>query len=265
MHASDLFNTAYSARDVSGVLRALRLGRVDLYGDSYGSWFAQVFASRYPGQLRSVTLDSTYQVLDLDPWYTTTVVTARRAFDAGLPAVGGLRGGDRRRGRPGPGSARWQRRLARAPVSGETTTADGDRGPAHRDRADPGQPGQQRGLRPGRLPGPGRGRAGPARARRRGAAAADRRAVAGLRRHQLPAARSSATGCTSPCRCTDYVQLFSRTAPPAVAAPAVPRRRCAASRRAPSRRSALRPVDLAWTSTPRRTARCLRWPHARRG
>ena len=108
VHASDLFNTAYPARDVSGVLRALHLGRVDLYGDSYGSWFSQVFASRYPGQLRSVTLDSTYQVLGLDPWYTTTVITARRAFDAGLRAVGGLCGGDRaRRWRLGPDRCRW--------------------------------------------------------------------------------------------------------------------------------------------------------------
>ena len=76
----DSISAAYSARDVAGVLRALRLGRVDLYGDSYGSWFAQVFASRYAAQLRSVTLDSTYQVLGLDPWYTTTVITARQAF-----------------------------------------------------------------------------------------------------------------------------------------------------------------------------------------
>jgi pimeloyl-ACP methyl ester carboxylesterase len=82
VHASDLFNTAYSARDVATVLRHLRVGRVDLNGDSYGSWFSQVFASRYPGLLRSVTLDSTYQVLGLRPWYTTTVITARRAFDA---------------------------------------------------------------------------------------------------------------------------------------------------------------------------------------
>ena len=81
MHASDLFNTAYSARDVSRVLSALRVGQVDLYGDSYGSWFAQVLASRYPQQFRSVTLDSTYQVLGLDPWYTSTVVTARQAFE----------------------------------------------------------------------------------------------------------------------------------------------------------------------------------------
>ena len=46
VHASDLFNTAYSARDVRRVVQALNVGRADLYGDSYGSWFAQVFASR---------------------------------------------------------------------------------------------------------------------------------------------------------------------------------------------------------------------------
>jgi pimeloyl-ACP methyl ester carboxylesterase len=81
VHASDLFNTADSAQDVSRVLGAIDVGKVDLYGDSYGSWFAQVFASRYANDLRSVTLDSTYQVLGLDPWYTTTVVTARQAFE----------------------------------------------------------------------------------------------------------------------------------------------------------------------------------------
>jgi pimeloyl-ACP methyl ester carboxylesterase len=122
VQASDLFNTAYSARDVSAVLRALRLGRVDLYGDSYGSWFAQVLASRYPGELRSVTLDSTYQVLALDPWYTTTVVTARTAFaqacsrSAACEAAAGGRGA-------------WARitalaaRLGRSPVTGETVAA----------------------------------------------------------------------------------------------------------------------------------------------
>ena len=62
--------------------RPMHLGRVDLYGDSYGSWFAQVFTARYPQLLRSVTLDSTYEVRDLDPWYLTSVQTARTAFDA---------------------------------------------------------------------------------------------------------------------------------------------------------------------------------------
>jgi pimeloyl-ACP methyl ester carboxylesterase len=127
VHASDLFNTAYSARDVAAVLRALRLGRVDLYGDSYGSWFAQVFASRYPGQLRSVTLDSTYQVLGLDPWYTTTVRTARRAFaqacERSAACAAATRGG-----RAWARIGALARRLARRPVSGPTTTASGTSG-----------------------------------------------------------------------------------------------------------------------------------------
>ena len=123
VHASDLFNTAYSARDVSRVLSALRVGRVDLYGDSYGSWFAQVLAARYPQQFRSVTLDSTYQVLGLDPWYTSTVVTARQAFEQACD-----------RWRPcdsaaGPGA--WSRisklaaRLNKKPITGQTVSESG--------------------------------------------------------------------------------------------------------------------------------------------
>ena len=90
VHASEDFNTAYSARDIARVLRALRLGRVDLYGDSYGIWFAQTFASRY----RAVHLLDRYAL--------------------GLPAVGRVRGRhprvrvgpDRRAGRPtGPGTS----------------------------------------------------------------------------------------------------------------------------------------------------------------
>ncbi len=81
VQAHDLFTTASTARDVAAVVTAMRLGRVDLYGDSYGSWFAQVFMARYPGLLRSVTVDSTYEVRDLDPWYLTSVATARTAFD----------------------------------------------------------------------------------------------------------------------------------------------------------------------------------------
>jgi pimeloyl-ACP methyl ester carboxylesterase len=125
VHASDLFNTAYSARDVSNVVEALKLGPVDLYGDSYGSWFSQVFASRYPAELRSVTLDSTYQVLGLDPWYATTAVTARRAFDQACslsPACAAAA--------QGPSWTRISalaRRLARAPVTGLATTTEGTR------------------------------------------------------------------------------------------------------------------------------------------
>ncbi len=132
VHASDLFNTAYSARDVARVMTALRIGKVDLYGDSYGSWFAQVFASRYPARLRSVTLDSTYQVLGLDPWYTSTVVTARRAFDQACARSRACAAATA--GSHGQNATGWGRisalagRLARHPVAGQTTTADGTRG-----------------------------------------------------------------------------------------------------------------------------------------
>jgi len=123
VHASDLFNTAYSARDVSKVLSELRVGPVDLYGDSYGSWFSQVLASEYPQQFRSVTLDSTYQVLGLDPWYTSTVRTARQAFDQACVQW-----------RPcdsaaGPGA--WSRisklaaRLNKKPITGQTVSGSG--------------------------------------------------------------------------------------------------------------------------------------------
>ena len=37
-------------------MEALSLGRIDLYGDSYGSYFAQVFALRHGEQLRECDL-----------------------------------------------------------------------------------------------------------------------------------------------------------------------------------------------------------------
>lgn len=81
VHASDLFNTATVTRDLADVLHRLGLSSVDLYGDSYGTYFAQSFLSHYPELLRSVVLDSAYEARDLDPWYVTTVTTARRAFE----------------------------------------------------------------------------------------------------------------------------------------------------------------------------------------
>ena len=82
VHASDLFNTANDARDLAAVIGRLQLGPVNLYGDSYGTYFSQSFLSQFPRLLRSVVLDSAYEARDLDPWYVTTVTTARTAFEA---------------------------------------------------------------------------------------------------------------------------------------------------------------------------------------
>jgi pimeloyl-ACP methyl ester carboxylesterase len=82
VHASDLFNSAPAAEDLAAVIQALGVPKVDLYGDSYGSFFAQVFADRFPQLVRSVILDSTYQTVGLDPWYRSSVDSMPAAFAA---------------------------------------------------------------------------------------------------------------------------------------------------------------------------------------
>jgi pimeloyl-ACP methyl ester carboxylesterase len=80
VHASDMFDSAPAAADLAAVVKALGLGKIDLYGDSYGSFFAQVFSDRYPKLLRSVILDSTYETVGLDPWYRTSIGSMPAAF-----------------------------------------------------------------------------------------------------------------------------------------------------------------------------------------
>ena len=82
VHASDLFTSAPAAADLASVIRVLGVGKVDLYGDSYGSFFAQVFATRYPSLLRSLVLDSTYETSGLDPFYRSSVESMPSDFQA---------------------------------------------------------------------------------------------------------------------------------------------------------------------------------------
>lgn len=80
IHASDLFATTYAAQDLASVLRKLRVGPVDMYGDSYGTWFVQAFMSRHPHMLRSVVLDSAYPMFAGGTWVKSTYWTAREAY-----------------------------------------------------------------------------------------------------------------------------------------------------------------------------------------
>ncbi len=50
----DFFGTGNAVDDIAAVLDALRIRRVDVYGDSYGSYAAQTFAARHPDRLRSL-------------------------------------------------------------------------------------------------------------------------------------------------------------------------------------------------------------------
>ena len=125
VQASDLYTTANAARDVALLLRRLRTGRVDFYGDSYGTFFGQVLTARYAKMLRSVTLDAAYPVSGKDPFYPQTILTARRAFD-----ISCLRSVACSRAAPGSVWARLSilaAYLRRHPVIGRTRDPFGDK------------------------------------------------------------------------------------------------------------------------------------------
>ena len=117
-----LYGSALAADDLAAVLDALHIGRIDLYGDSYGTFLAQAFAGRHPARLRSVVLDAAYAVIGADPWYPEASPQARSAFDAACaqsPACAA---------QPGPSMDRIQALLAQLrarPVRGRAPDGDG--------------------------------------------------------------------------------------------------------------------------------------------
>ncbi|MGA8534988.1 MAG: alpha/beta fold hydrolase [Candidatus Tumulicola sp.] len=78
---SDLFGTGIAADDMAAVLDALDIRRVDMYGDSYGTFFVQAFAGRHPSRVHTLVLDGAYPVVGGSPWYPSTGPEMRRAFD----------------------------------------------------------------------------------------------------------------------------------------------------------------------------------------
>ena len=79
------------------MIQALGLGKVDLYGDSYGTFFAQVFAGRHADLVRSVVLDSAYPTYGENAWYPTQGPAMLSSIDEGVradPVVRGLRRAD---------------------------------------------------------------------------------------------------------------------------------------------------------------------------
>lgn len=76
-----LYGTELAADDLAAVVRALGLGPVDLYGDSYGTFFAQVVLGRHPELVRTITLDAAYPTFGEDAWYATQAPALRHAID----------------------------------------------------------------------------------------------------------------------------------------------------------------------------------------
>jgi pimeloyl-ACP methyl ester carboxylesterase len=94
---ADLYGSALAADDLAALMTALGIRRAAFYGDSYGTFFVQVFAARHPRRVRSIVLDGAYPAIDGDPWYPSIRQTMRGAFDvvchrsptcAALPGTG---------------------------------------------------------------------------------------------------------------------------------------------------------------------------------
>jgi len=76
-----LYASALAADDMAALVGALRLGKVDLYGDSYGTFMAQVIAGHHPEIVRSMIVDGAYPVTGETAWYPTTAPAMRASFD----------------------------------------------------------------------------------------------------------------------------------------------------------------------------------------
>jgi pimeloyl-ACP methyl ester carboxylesterase len=80
--SAPLYSTAYAADDLAAILDALGISRIDLYGDSYGTYFEQVFAIRHPNTLRSIVLDGAYPLQGPDyAWYPSYAPAMRDKFN----------------------------------------------------------------------------------------------------------------------------------------------------------------------------------------
>jgi pimeloyl-ACP methyl ester carboxylesterase len=78
---ADLYGTALAADDLDALMARLHVAKADFYGDSYGTFFAQVFAGRHPSRVRSLALDGAYPAIGGEPWYAGTASAIRHAFD----------------------------------------------------------------------------------------------------------------------------------------------------------------------------------------
>jgi pimeloyl-ACP methyl ester carboxylesterase len=121
--ARDDYDTSQSVQDVEAVLRTIGVGKIDLYGDSYGSYAAQAFALRYPWRLRSLVLDGTYQLPGSDPALADIAQSTRSSLQLACERRPACPAG----GHPLGLVARLIRRVRAHPISGVAADADGTR------------------------------------------------------------------------------------------------------------------------------------------
>lgn len=121
---ADLFGSTLSADDESAVITALQLGKVDLYGDSYGTFYTEVFAGRHPAQVHSIVLDSAYPTYGETQWYPTQTPAMRYSITT---ACHRSRACAKAGGRPLGLLRRVLKQVRRSPYRGLAYDADGVR------------------------------------------------------------------------------------------------------------------------------------------
>ena len=72
-----LYGSAAVADDIDAVRAALSLDKLDLWGDSYGTFLMPVYAARYPEHVRSVVLDGAFPIA-FDSWGRDVLRGVRR-------------------------------------------------------------------------------------------------------------------------------------------------------------------------------------------
>ncbi len=77
-----LYSDAMATDDLAALLDALQLGPIDLYGDSSGTFFAQMFAVRHARRVRSLVLDGAYPLNAQGyAWYPNYAPAMRSKFN----------------------------------------------------------------------------------------------------------------------------------------------------------------------------------------
>ena len=116
---ADAYGTGAAADDLAAVLDRLKVPVVNIYGDSYGTYFSQAFAVRHPTRVRAVVLDAAFAVTGFDPWEREQLESIRFAWRAVCERSGAC-----------PGDSldylgALARRLQRRPLTGRARDADG--------------------------------------------------------------------------------------------------------------------------------------------